>query len=69
MQVVFAHPPHRCFPSSGDRQPTLFVAGYGRMVSAFFKEQRRKFSLLPLIQSRDHVEQRKIKIFSDLFIS
>lgn len=39
MQVVFAHPPHRCSPSSGDRQPTLFVAGYGRMVSAFFKGQ------------------------------
>lgn len=28
MQVVFAHPPHRCSPSSGGRQPTLFVAGY-----------------------------------------
>ena len=23
MQVVFAHPPHRCSPSSGGRQPTL----------------------------------------------
>ena len=25
---VLAHPPHRCSPSSGGRQPTLFVAGY-----------------------------------------
>ena len=28
MQVVFAHPPHRCSPSPGDRQLTLFVTGY-----------------------------------------
>ena len=28
MQVVFAHSPHRCSPSSGDRQLTLFVTGY-----------------------------------------
>ena len=28
MQVVFAHSPHRCSPSPGDRQLTLFVTGY-----------------------------------------
>ena len=28
MQVVFAHPPHRCSPSPGNRQLTLFVTGY-----------------------------------------
>ena len=28
MQVVFAHPPHRCSPSSGARWLTLSVAGY-----------------------------------------
>lgn len=35
MQVVFAHPPHRCSPSSGDRQLTLFVTGYDRLGGVF----------------------------------
>ena len=37
MQVVFAHPPHRCSPSSGDRQPTLFVTGYSRCCIGIFQ--------------------------------
>jgi len=36
-QVVLAHPPHRFSPSSGERLPLLFVTGYNRFASAFFK--------------------------------
>ena len=44
IQVVLAHPPHRCSPSPGDRQLTLFVTGYDRM-SSVFQGTREPFSL------------------------
>ena len=40
MQVVFAHPPHRCSPSSGDRQLTLFVTGYSRCCVGIFQRTK-----------------------------
>jgi len=39
-QVVLAHPPHRCSPSSGDRQLTLFVTGYSRCCIGIFQRAK-----------------------------
>ena len=36
-QVVLAHLPHRCSPSSGDHLPLLFVTGYSRMSFGIFQ--------------------------------
>ena len=44
MQVVFAHPPNRCSPSSGERLPLLFVTGYDRL-SGVFQGSDEKLSL------------------------
>ena len=43
-QVVLAHPPHRFSTLSGDRQPTLFVAGYNCMIQ-YFSRFRKANSL------------------------
>ena len=40
-QVVLAHPPHRCSPSSGDRQLMLFVTGYSRCCCGVFQGEMK----------------------------
>ena len=53
-QVVLAHLPHRCSPSSGDHLPLLFVTGYSRMSFGIFQRacsascSGRKRGLYPL---------------------
>ena len=53
-QVVLAHLPHRCSPSSGDHLPLLFVTGYSRISFGIFQRacsascSGRKRGLYPL---------------------